>query len=722
LARRVGYEPAPRVAIECHRVTGGNPLLVRELLDTVEARGVAIDDVATGDLTHYASDTLMRRTRYRLARLGPVPTRAANALAILGDSVPLGELAAVAELDLQAAADAVDLLVSADLVDARRPASFVHPLLRAAVIDSLAPYERSSLHARAADALSAHGDQESVALHLLASEPAARDDHVTALRRAAALALRRGAPANAAVLLRRALLEPPDATQRALVLRELAEAELREGDPAAVDHLEEVLELTTDPRERAATGHVLARALLFQGSWDRAVEQFRSARASLPHHDLEMAARIDSDLLITTLLDDRTRPADRPDVTSQEIRALAGRPTGRAAALTLALTQALRGNCDDVPDLVRAALADGEFLAAETSDAMAAVHAVDALVFVDDLDDALALARAMVADGERRASVLGVVAGLAHCGFAEYRLGALVDAEADCRAALDLAREHALAFTHPFIASYLSMTLLARGDSVAARAVIESVEPSLAPAHTAAVPTFLEARGTVLLACGDRVGALRDLRACAEAAERLGITNPNVHEWRAGLVEVLQVDDPDEATRVATDNLARAERAGSSRAVGIARRCLAGLAPPSARTDLLRESARALASSPARVERARSLLELGAVESRHGDRLAARAVLLESLQLATECGATKLAEQALEEAHRAGARPRRAWTTGRAALTPAERRVALLAADGRTNQEIAQSLFVTTKTVKAHLGSVYRKLSVSRRTDLRGRL
>jgi DNA-binding CsgD family transcriptional regulator len=122
------------------------------------------------------------------------------------------------------------------------------------------------------------------------------------------------------------------------------------------------------------------------------------------------------------------------------------------------------------------------------------------------------------------------------------------------------------------------------------------------------------------------------------------------------------------------------------------------------------------------VERARSLLELGASECRHGDRAGARSILLEGLQLATECGATKLAERAREEARLAGARPRRAWTTGRAALTPAERRVALLAADGRTNQEIAQSLFVTTKTVKAHLGSVYRRLSISTRGELRGQL
>ncbi len=350
------------------------------------------------------------------------------------------------------------------------------------------------------------------------------------------------------------------------------------------------------------------------------------------------------------------------------------------------------------------------------------MQAVDALIFVDRLDDALAVARDMVLDGERRASVLGVVAGLTHCGFAELRLGRLADAEADCRAALALAREHGLTFTIPFIATYLSTTYLAIGDAARANEVVESVDPRVELEHTVAPPTFLEARAWVRAALGDHSGAAHDFRTVGAACARLRITNPNAYDWRGGLAAVLRFDDPHEAERVALDNLDRCEASRSDRAIGIALRCVATFAERDERSALLQRSVEHLERSPARFELARSLFDLGTALRRSGSRTDARDALLQSLQLATECGATALAASALDEARQTGARPRRPWTTGRAALTPAERRVAVLAAAGRTNQEIAQSLFVTTKTVKTHLGSAYRKLGISRRTDLRAHL
>ena len=82
------------------------------------------------------------------------------------------------------------------------------------------------------------------------------------------------------------------------------------------------------------------------------------------------------------------------------------------------------------------------------------------------------------------------------------------------------------------------------------------------------------------------------------------------------------------------------------------------------------------------------------------------------------CGALRLAGRAREELVAAGARPRRAALSGRDALTPSERRVAQLAADGMTNREIAQALFVTEKTVETHLGRAFMKLGVRSRKQL----
>ena len=129
-----------------------------------------------------------------------------------------------------------------------------------------------------------------------------------------------------------------------------------------------------------------------------------------------------------------------------------------------------------------------------------------------------------------------------------------------------------------------------------------------------------------------------------------------------------------------------------------------------------------LAASPARLEHARALADLG-VALRHRRRIAeAREPLREALDLAMRCGATPLAERARTELLIAGARPRRPRLTGADALTTNERRVATMAADGRSNREIAHALYVSQKTVEKHLTAAYRKLGVGAREELPGAL
>jgi DNA-binding NarL/FixJ family response regulator len=127
-----------------------------------------------------------------------------------------------------------------------------------------------------------------------------------------------------------------------------------------------------------------------------------------------------------------------------------------------------------------------------------------------------------------------------------------------------------------------------------------------------------------------------------------------------------------------------------------------------------------LQDSPALLERARSLAELGAALRRTGRRADGRERLSEALDLAARCGARPLAARVREELGATGARPRRAWRTGVEALTPSELRVARLAADGHTNRQIAQELYVTLKTVEAHLARSYAKLGIAARAELVG--
>ena len=108
----------------------------------------------------------------------------------------------------------------------------------------------------------------------------------------------------------------------------------------------------------------------------------------------------------------------------------------------------------------------------------------------------------------------------------------------------------------------------------------------------------------------------------------------------------------------------------------------------------------------------------GAALRRANHRSDARAPLRDGLDLAHRCGATALVARAGEELAAAGARPRTPLRTGFEALSPSERRVARLAADGRSNRDIAQALFVSTKTVEVHLSACYRKLGITSRAGL----
>lgn len=153
-------------------------------------------------------------------------------------------------------------------------------------------------------------------------------------------------------------------------------------------------------------------------------------------------------------------------------------------------------------------------------------------------------------------------------------------------------------------------------------------------------------------------------------------------------------------------------------AVGAALRSLGLIEGGVSGERLLRESVDVLEGSQARLEHARSLVELGAALRRSNKRADSREFLRQGLELAHKLGASALEERAQTELAATGARPRRLMLSGVESLTPSERRVAEMAADNMTNKDIAQALFVTPKTVEVHLSSVYRKLEITSRAQL----
>lgn len=230
---------------------------------------------------------------------------------------------------------------------------------------------------------------------------------------------------------------------------------------------------------------------------------------------------------------------------------------------------------------------------------------------------------------------------------------------------------------------------------------------------------LLHARGVIHLAAGRVDVALRDFTASGRVLEGFDARSSAFTPWRSSAATCLALlDERDEARALAEEQLVDARRWGAPAFLGASLRGLGTVVGGDAGIAHLEEAVSVLGPSPLRGDHIAALTDLGRLLRLTGRRTAARTPLLEALDLAVRAGATLLAEQAEAELRLAGARPRRRAVFGVDSLTPAELRAAQLAAEGLSNPEIAQSLFVTRKTVEKHLGAVFAKLQISSRDQL----
>jgi DNA-binding CsgD family transcriptional regulator len=271
--------------------------------------------------------------------------------------------------------------------------------------------------------------------------------------------------------------------------------------------------------------------------------------------------------------------------------------------------------------------------------------------------------------------------------------------------------------------SVLLAALVARGGLDEAETLAASSGVRTAPIEgtctfplTPIAPVVL---GELELALGRAQEGIERLMRDGAWLEDHGWANPSLNPWRARVAPALAtMGRLDEARDVIGPGVDRARRFGAPWALGMALRAAGVVEQGEHGITLLQEAIEVLRSGGCRVEHAHALVELGAALRRRNARAAAREHLRLALDMATRAGAVPLAERAREELAATGARPRRELLTGVEALTASERRVAELAAAGRSNPEIAQTLFVTRKTVEAHLRSVYMKLDIAGRGDL----
>lgn len=701
----------------CQRASGGNPFLLGELVSTLRAEGVPFTAAAAERVFEITPPEVARRVRMLIAEIGPEAAALAHAVAILGDQAPLAEAAALAGLAAREARTAVHVLVGAGLLEDELPPRFRHPLLRGAVTASMSATQREASHRRAAELLAERGaSPPRRSLHLLAVEPTGSAEVVATLRTAARSARDRGAPEPAAALLARALAEPPPLEQRHAVLLELAEAEHAAGlSEAACQHAAEAHGSSPDAAARTSAlmlwGTALGPDLPAIAALAPLVER---ALVELGDDDRELALQLRAQALFAMLADpDADR--DRLAAIASEVGRLKGDTLGEARALAIRVFQCTRdGSAEEIGDLAQRAARQADALMAAGADTIEFSGVVLGLRWADRVELAERLLLDAIVLARREGSAPAFAFASMNLSEVRRRRGMLREAEADARAGIAAGE----GWTAIMPTGALAACLLDQGRVADAREalVVGSLTGPIGPAPP--LTEMLMVRMRVRAAAGEREAALADWRDALGRPVQ-GAPAASWIENHIAAAEALRAGgDAPAARRLAGDALDAARRWDTPGAIGEALRGLARIDDGADTVELLREAVGLLERSPARLVQAQALVDLGAALRRRGDRRASRDPLREGLLLADACGAGGLAERARHELAASGVRVSRHTPAGAGLLTASERRIADLAAAGASNAKIAQSLFVTIKTVEFHLTHTYRKLGISKRTEL----
>jgi DNA-binding CsgD family transcriptional regulator/tetratricopeptide (TPR) repeat protein len=725
VALALGVEPEPEFAAACWEATGGTPFLVRTLLEALRQEHVAPVTESAGKVQDVATVSLSRWAMLRLARLGPDAARLAEAVAVL-ERAELDQAATLAGLALPDAARAADLLVGAGVLD-EAPLCFVHPLLRGAVYRNIAVADRAEAHGRSARLLAqAHASPAHVAEHLLATVPSGDSWTVEQLRAAANEATARGAPESAVAYLRRALLEAPPPEAGAGLLLELGLAEFSAGQPGWDDQLAEAVESAGDDTTRIAVTLLFANALRWHERAAEAIEVCDGVAARLDQSDVEGRLTLEAMAVACGVLDGATAPLVADRASALLVRARE-RSVPRQCLAVAAYVAALANQpADQVADLALSAITAERRALPEPGDppwlpggAFRHASAVITLLWVERYEAAQAVADAAVAEAQASANGIILSAALSQRAWLALRRGDLTAAEADARVLFDAPGPSAPPLLrNRATRGVLVDVLVERGDLDEAERILEPLAVDL-PGTSQSAAILRHARGRLRFAQHRFGEALSDFRMAGEIAIGALALSPCYLSWRSeAALAALALGEHDMARSLSGEELELARAFGAPRALGVALRA-SGLVAGGRRGEaLLREAIEVLGGPDNRLEHARALADLGALLRRSNHRVEARALLRQAVDTAHHLGAEALTLRAETELRATGARPRRVLLSGLEALTASERRIAELAAEGLTNREIAQTLFVTARTVEGHLTHVFYKLDVRARTEL----
>lgn len=704
----------------CHaayRAADGNPLLLHALASAVRERGGQPTASNAATLDKLGAVQLQRIILPRLHRLGPDALGVVRALSILGDVAELADVADLAGISRQRAGEVFDQLVDAEILRAEPRPAFTHPLVRASVHGEISPGSAASLHLSAARQLRGRdAEPELVARHLSAAGRVGEEWVIPALEEAAALAAGRGAPEAALAYLDAALREDMPSEDRFRLLLRAGWHAFRAWDARARPWLEEALRLAPDDASA-----VRAWAALW--NWRTVVRDGNDPETvldGLPERlPTELALVVQTHFLLDfgfsgaptrRLLGRYPVPndlADRSERAQLWLSARAADETVRGSSARRALALADRV---DVDALLRSRAVDTPNL----------VWLVLSRAGAGDLAGSEALARAAADRSRRRGSRMPLEWMATSTAVAAMMRGDVSAAAASFAGHLDEGSLAPVPVTAPSVCGGLVWIHCERDDLPGAERVLAAYGLLTSdPPSTWHGAFLLHFRAYFRRASGDLAGAARDHRLCRDVLASFDAVDSPFTPWRAGLASCLaELGEVEGARELAGQQVERAESFGAAPLLGHALRTLAEVSGSEHGIDLAERAVAVLSESEATGELVRAQLALGRSLRLDRQPTRAREVLAPALDVADRLGASRLARQVEDELRLAGARPRRRAVTGVHALTPAELRVATLAAEGLSNPEVAQALFVTRKTVEKHLGSAFAKLHVSSRDQL----
>ncbi|MEU4562172.1 AAA family ATPase [Actinoplanes sp. NPDC023936] len=674
----------------------GNPLALLELSaasDPVEtAGGFGVPAGDTGRL-----ESLFRR---RLAGL-PAETRRLLLLAAaepVGDPVLLWRAAHRLAIPLTATVPAEDTGLLH--VDVR--VRFRHPLVRSAAYRAASPTERRRVHAALAEVTDRRRDPDRRAWHR-AQAAAGPDEELAAelIRSAGRARLRGGLPATAAFLERAAALSP-DPDRRADRLLDAAQCWLDADLPDEAHRLLSALdEPALHPRSRARHAAVRGRLALSVRHFLDAVPALRQAATLLESVASPDAPEAHLDALLAAVMAGTGTEQPRPATTV---------PSTTTGLLLSGITGILDGHRVQATPRLRAALADTKapvWTPRPLLTALVALEMWDLSAYEQILGlnaERARTAGALTLLPQTLEALAGAAVATGHLGRAEQ----LRDEAADLGSAV-----------HDSPANYCGLYLKAlRGPRDTARAAIEETRRDAAARGEGLLVGYSYLAGAVMNnGTGDYADAITAARSAWEVIP-FGFTGMALRE----LVEAAARDGQPQRGRIAFAALReRTRAAGTAWALGTEATCAALLAEGQIAERHYRTALDHLEQAGAGLERARTSLLYGEWLRRQRRRGQAREHLLAAHDAFTALNIDSFAERAARELRATGQRTRRGKASVTVAeLTPQETHVGRLAATGATSKAIAAQLFLSPRTVDAHLRSIYRKLDISSRRELWG--